>query len=180
MVGGPERHWPTLWVADRCGTGEIRGVRPVEPPLLERVFASFPASTAVLDRDGTIIAVNDRWCEFAQSNCRSHALAATGVGVNYLDVCRAAAIEDPLAREALAGLVQVLDGEQATFSLEYPCHSPHEQRWFVLFAARLQGDDGAVVAHLDITARRLLEYDLRRTQGLRSSSSRIWSSATSW
>jgi hypothetical protein len=61
MVGGPERHWPTLCVEDRCGTGETRPVRPVEPHLLERVFASFPASTAVLDRDGTIIAVNDRW-----------------------------------------------------------------------------------------------------------------------
>jgi PAS domain S-box-containing protein len=166
MVGGPERHWPTLCVEDRCGTGETRPVRPVEPHLLKRVFASFPASTAVLERDGTIIAVNDRWCEFAQSNCRSHALAATGVGVNYLDVCRAAAIEDPLAREALAGLVQVLNGEQATFSLEYPCHSPHEQRWFMLFAARLQGEDGAVVAHLDITARRQTEDELRRTQGL--------------
>ena len=85
MVGGPERHWPTLCVDDqRCGTAETRPVRPVEPHLLKRVFASFPASTAVLERDGTIIAVNDRWCEFAQSNCRSHALAATGVGGQLL------------------------------------------------------------------------------------------------
>ena len=36
----------------------------------------------------------------------------------------------------------------------------------MLFAARLQGEDGAVVAHLDITARRQTEDELRRTQGL--------------
>lgn len=151
---------------EREGAEAERSGRPLATHLLERVFASFPASTAVLHSDGTIIAVNDRWLEFARCNGRPHALAATGAGANYLDVCRAAAGRDPLARQALEGLERVLDGERATFTLEYPCHSPGEQRWFMLFAARLQGEDGAVVAHLDITARRLLEDELRRTQGL--------------
>jgi PAS domain S-box-containing protein len=165
MVGEPERLLPMRYECARSGNAEERMLGRADPQLLARVFASFPASTAVLDRDGTIIAVNERWCEFAIANCSSQSLAATGVGANYLDVCRAAALKDPLARAALEGISGVLRPEQGTFALEYPCHSPDEQRWFMLFAARLTGEDGGVVIHLDITARRLLEDELRRTQG---------------
>jgi PAS domain S-box-containing protein len=134
--------------------------------LLACALDSLPASTAVLDSDGTIISVNECWTEFALANCRPRSLAGTGVGVNYLEVCRRAAAHDASAQTALEGIEKVLGGEQASFTLEYPCHSPHQQRWFMLFAARLKGEAGAVITHFDITARRLLEGELRRTQGL--------------
>src|SRR5512134_2573211 len=125
-MGNEPQRLQATW-CNTAGGRMPRPVDPVRPHLLKRVFASFPASTAVLDGDGTIIAVNERWCEFAMANCRPPSLASTGVGVNYLDACRQSAINDPLARAALNGLERVLSGEQPTFALEYPCHSPDKQ-----------------------------------------------------
>lgn len=50
--------------------------------------------------------------------------------------------------------------------LEYPCHSPQVQRWFLARATRCecQGGAGIVVAHEDITARKLAEAALTRTE----------------
>jgi PAS domain S-box-containing protein len=67
------------------------------------------------------------------------------------------------ARVCLAGLQRVLDGREALYELEYPCHAPDKQRWFLLRAAPLRRSaGGAVVAHFDITARHVAEQSLRQ------------------
>ena len=45
-------------------------------------------NVAILDQDGVIIDVNDRWIQFAAEN---GGLGLPAIGVNYLDVCRRAA-----------------------------------------------------------------------------------------
>ncbi len=55
----------------------------------------------------------------------------------------------------------MLEGSQPLFTLEYPCHSPTERRWFLLHVAPLPGGLGsAVVSHLGITERKQLEQAL--------------------
>ena len=56
-----------------------------------------------------------------------------------------------------------MNKERDEFSLEYPCHSPAEQRWFTGTARRFAEYDPArvVVAHENITARKLAEIALR-------------------
>lgn len=57
-----------------------------------------------------------------------------GVGSNYLEVCQRAigarASDTPLAEQAHAGILAVLADKLPSYSLEYPCHSATEQRWF--------------------------------------------------
>ena len=50
------------------------------------------------------------------------------------------------------------------FSLEYPCHSPQAQRWFLMTVTPFGADAerGAVITHLDITARKAAEAEIRR------------------
>jgi hypothetical protein len=109
----------------------------------------------VLDEHGTIIAVNDAWREFARTNGDPN-LRATGVGTNYFQVCESA--RDRNVAEAgmvLAGMQAVLHGALPLYELEYPCHSPTEERWFLLRVLPLQGAQrGLVVAHTDITEQR--------------------------
>ena len=58
-----------------------------------------------------------------------------------------------IASTAALGLRQVLEGSRPLFSLEYPCHSPTEQRWFVLNAAPVISQEfGAVISHVNVTA----------------------------
>ena len=129
--------------------------------LAEAVQAGLPYSVAVLDRSGAIVAVNAAWKHFAREN-GAPALAESSVGLNYLAVCRAASGESSEgAQKAAAGIQAVLEGSQSLFTLEYACHSPTEQRWFVLHVAPLPGGQGsAIVSHLAITERKQLEQAL--------------------
>ena len=64
---------------------------------------------------------------------RSTARLRDGVGLNYLAVCRAskeAGHEE--AAQCLTGLEALLAGEIDAFDMEYVCHAPTEQRYFLL------------------------------------------------
>ncbi len=96
-------------------------------------------------------------------------MGRTGVGVDYLAVCREACGEaSEGASEVLQALEGVLSGHRTNFQFEYPCHSPTEQRWFLLQATGLEGKaGGAVVLHIDITERKLMEGRLLENERLR-------------
>ena len=129
--------------------------------LNQAVLDSLAANIAVLDRDGNIIAVNEDWRRFAREN--GGAAIADSLGVNYLDVCRRAQEQGNGQIEAtLKGIQEVLDGARPNFTVEYPCHSPNEKRWFLMSVTPLLGEGGgAVVAHTDITQRKQVEESLR-------------------
>jgi two-component sensor histidine kinase len=106
---------------------------------------------ALLDSAGRILSVNQAWLRFARENDGTD-IARLGAGADYIEVCRASAQQDsPLAREALAGLQAVLQGRREQFELVYPCHSPDQQRWFLMRVRRLAEPRGAVISHADIT-----------------------------
>ena len=134
-----------------------------------------PAHLAILDESGTIISINSAWRRYALDNDFSG--QNYGLSANYLDVCARAtganAAEAPLV---LRGLKDVLSGAHDEFYLEYPCHSPTEQRWYALRATRFgnsfsnggapAGEPGGepvrvVVTHEDISLRKLTEIRLR-------------------
>ncbi|MBV9470247.1 MAG: PAS domain S-box protein, partial [Abitibacteriaceae bacterium] len=63
------------------------------------------------------------------------------------------------------GIRAVMAGGQELFSLEYPCHSTHEERWFELRVTRFTGNGPlhVVVAHENITERKQAEAALRES-----------------
>jgi two-component system, LuxR family, sensor kinase FixL len=133
---------------------------------LRAILDSLSDHIVVLDSDGTIIATNEAWRRFAQANGLEH-LDGIAEGADYLEVCRKAireAVED--APEILRGIERVLAGELPLYSVEYPCHSPTEQRWFVMRATRLSDKQGsgAVISHQNITDRKRLEEQLHSRQ----------------
>ena len=128
------------------------------------ILDSVSAEVAVLDRAGNIVAVNEPWRAFAVENSATPGEPAprTAVGTNYLDVCRRARGDGAIGAEAVHdGMLAVLDGEARSFTHEYPCHAPGRERWFLLTATPLTGEQGgAVVSHTDITAPMQLSRDL--------------------
>ena len=128
------------------------------------ILNALPAHIALLDAGGIIISVNEAWRQFAGAN----ALLGPdfGIGIDYLDICdRARGDGAPEARRAAAGIRAVLEGAANRFALEYPCHSPSEQRWFLMTATPLADarPHGAVVMHLDVTERMLAAQELRES-----------------
>ncbi|RYX84623.1 response regulator [bacterium] len=135
------------------------------PVALQATLDSLSAHIAIIDSEGTIIAVNSAWRRFAGNN--GFCGADCGLGANYLLVCQQAtgadAEEAPLVAQ---GIREVLAGTRDEFYLEYPCHSPEELRWFSLRATRFWTDDDnaparVVVSHENISARKLAELRLR-------------------
>lgn len=125
------------------------------------VIDSLSAHIAVLNQGGEIISVNEAWSRFAEDNGRP-AEESVGVGSNYIDICkRSAAAGDEVATDALDGILTVLEGHQSSFRMEYPCHAPDEFRWFLLNVTKLADGKGVVIAHEDITTRRLAEMALQ-------------------
>lgn len=128
--------------------------------LSQRVLDSLTAEVAVLDQSGTIIAVNKAWSQFAADN--GGTVEKTGVGANYLEVCRSPAGEDAHDGERVGrGIEQVLSGSLDVFKFEYACHSATIKRWFLLHVSRLDASDSFVVmTHMSITERKLTERRL--------------------
>ena len=125
------------------------------------ILDAMPAHIAVLDRAGVITTVNRAWRAFALENGPA---ATTDVGTNYLDICRGSTgPSSGEARDVHAGIQAVLDGRLAEFSLEYPCHSPLENRWFSMSATPLE-NHGVVVSHTNITVRKAAEVALRHSE----------------
>ena len=117
---------------------------------LQSVIDSLNGNVAVLDRHGTIELVNTGWVRFASDNGDPGA-RNSGPGVNYFDsVALDEIVDGDFARRALEGISRVLSREVPAFSLEYPCHSPQQERWFVMLVAPT-GADGAVVTHVEVS-----------------------------
>lgn len=117
--------------------------------LVAAAFYSWPAECVILSPDGTIIVANGAWRRFGEAN---GAGARCGPGTNYLQVTHAAvASGDETAEVALASLEAVFSGCAPRAQLNYPCHSPDEQRWFRLYAAMLPGRHEVLVVHEDIS-----------------------------
>ncbi len=136
------------------------------PPFKSRDFFqktldSLLTHIAVLKDDGTIVAVNAAWTEFARRNAISEDLF--GPGTNYLDACdRARGEFSEEASAAGEGIRNVLAGRSLDFDLEYPCHSPTERRWFSMRVTRFEidGETHVVVCHDNITRRKLVEIQV--------------------
>ncbi|MGB4584227.1 MAG: EAL domain-containing protein [Rhodoferax sp.] len=127
------------------------------------ILNALPAHIALLDAQGRIISVNQAWRQFADANLLQ--APAHGVGLSYLDICDNARGDAAAeAQQVAAGIRSVLAGAVKSVSLEYPCHSPTGQGWFLMTVTPLadQSPHGVVVMHLNITERKLAERTIIR------------------
>lgn len=133
--------------------------------LFQSTLDGLSAHIAVLDEAGEIVFVNSAYKGFAERNGIASALVSEKV--NYLSVCNSAQGHDSeYAHAFLHGLRDVMAGKQPLFELEYPCHSPGEQRWFVARVTLCSYGVSrlAIVAHENITLRKQAEQSVAESQ----------------
>ncbi|GGY53892.1 hypothetical protein GCM10011297_28270 [Bacterioplanes sanyensis] len=122
---------------------------------LQAVIDALPEHIALLTYDGEIAMVNRAWSRFAALNgdpqCRH-----CGVGSNYLHTLETSIAQSDdntdLLLDIRDGIKAVILGHRNAYFVQYPCHSPTEQRWFLMSVAPV-ADEGyaAVVSHFNIT-----------------------------
>lgn len=127
------------------------------------ILSSLSSMVAVVDREGCIIAVNDQWLQVAGPD---HGQASrVGVGVNYLEVCRRAALIGAETRVMLTGLEEVLAGRRRSFVCEYSCPVGDAVAWYAMSVVPLRSaGGGAVISHVDVTERRMAELDSQQAR----------------
>jgi PAS domain S-box-containing protein len=131
----------------------------------QRTLDSLSAHIAIIDETGTIVTVNKAWRDFAEAN--GAAAQNYAEDANYLRACDSATgAHSEEAAPFAEGIRSVLSGQRETFELEYPCHSPSERRWYIGRVTPFEGGgfSGAVVAHENITKRKLAEERLHESE----------------
>lgn len=131
-------------------------------PYASQVLDSLRAQVALLNPDGTILAVNRPWRRYDRERRRER--VPLGPGVDYMERVREVARRgNEYARNAAKGLRAVLAGERNRYQLEYP--HPDGEHWFQLVATPLRGEaEGAVVTRRDITDRKRAERRLQTSE----------------
>jgi diguanylate cyclase (GGDEF)-like protein/PAS domain S-box-containing protein len=120
---------------------------------------------AVLDDQGLIILTNKGYRDFGEQNGVEPRTVSEGA--NYLAVCDRASGEHSTEATPFAnGIREVLSGKRHFFELEYPCHSPDMERWFVARATPFidEGPRRVIIAHENITERKQAEAGLQASE----------------
>ena len=128
---------------------------------LQSTLDALQAHIAILDRNGTIIAVNQAWRNFADDNGMSW--DDYGVGRNYLRVSESGESDENNFGSTIArGIRDIIDGRIDQFQFEYPCHSPDEERWFLARITSFRSEDSLriVVSHNNVTPVKIAESTL--------------------
>ena len=133
--------------------GYVPTTNPPCNSLLETALDASGAHIAVIDADGVICYNNLAWATFCLLNGGTE--AKCGLGSNYLDACEhVCGEEEGDAFSVSRGIRRVLEGRDAEFRLDYPCHSLIEERWFQLRACGFRHLDAphAIIIHENVTA----------------------------
>lgn len=125
------------------------------------IIDALPANIGLIDRAGMLVSVNQAWRRFANANGMPPA-SDYGVGTSYLDLCESDGPGGSVDGVPVAsGIRDVLRGAVDHFSIEYPCHAPDGQRWFLKTVSPLgEGPEGAIVMHVDVTQKHLTRQSL--------------------
>lgn len=133
-------------------------------PNLVQLMNVMPLHIAILNASSVILAVNQAWRDFALANASN--IDGLCEGANYLAVCtNAKDVNAEGADHFVSGMKQVLNGQLQEFSIEYPCHSPSEKRWFIGKITRFfaNGAFRIIVTHENITQRKQMEENLKKS-----------------
>jgi signal transduction histidine kinase len=131
----------------------------------EAVVDAMPVNLAILDGSANIISVNTAWRKFALAN--GYQGKRLGLGANYLKVCGSDSARTEVEAQIVArALRQMLNGRKEELTLEYPCHSSREQRWFMLRLTPFTfgGEPRIVAAHLNVTRLKRTEKSLEEAR----------------
>jgi PAS domain S-box-containing protein len=114
------------------------------------ILSSLENLIAVLDKDGTVVDVNEAW----NRGAREIGLPSwsASVGTNYRETLRRSAGSWPDALEVLAIIETVMNGSVPRLRYDYRSDSSPQPRWFAATVTPLRTrDGGVVVCFKDIT-----------------------------
>lgn len=133
------------------------------PGLVQAALDLLSARIAILDDDGTILAVNQSWRSFMKDAGAGR--LETGIGAKYLDILRGLSARE--LTEAARGIHEVRAGKKEKFRFACPGSSENGRRCFQLSAARFveNGSLRLLICHEDLTDARTAQEAQQELDG---------------
>ena len=125
--------------------------------LARGILDSLPSQVAVLDKNGTIMTVNNAWSSFDSEDALFGGHCRTGT--NYLTFCQSR--QHPSGGDLERAIREVINGQQHQQRLETFCTSLGNELWFEAILRPFTGAGLArvVVIHNEITHRKQAEQE---------------------
>ena len=153
----------SVFIKDYLDQRNLIGEIHATEALGSAILSSLENNIAVLDGQGTIITVNEAWIRFAMEN--EGRAESSGPGTNYIEACLRVTDTSPEMQGIVDGIKAVQKRLKPVFWREYPCHSPHRQRWYLMTVTPLDAiAGGVVVSHAEITELKKAEAALRESE----------------
>ena len=141
------------------------GFLDINDELAQTVLNSLSAHIAIIDENGVILETNTAWREYSIRSGMPE--THEDKGVNYIAVCDATTGSEANDASTVAdGIRAVINGDLKEFLHDYPCHSEDGPHWYYMRAIRMagQGPIRVVISHEEITALKLAEEALKKSQ----------------
>jgi PAS domain S-box-containing protein len=122
------------------------------------ILNALPPHIVLLNEAGKIVAINESWRKFTIEN--NLGIPKYGVDYSYVAISeKATGVDEQSGRRIAKGIKDVILGAIKEFSLEYSSFKKKNKVWFQIIVAPLADKTrkGAVVLHIDITARKTAE-----------------------
>ncbi|MFZ5580406.1 MAG: EAL domain-containing protein [Pseudomonadota bacterium] len=118
----------------------------------------------VLDGQGAIRAVNRAWRAFHDASHAHPGYQQGYIGGDYLALYRNVTGENSAETQSMAeGVRRIAVGALDEYTLEYPCNTADEKRWFLARLTRFHDQSGNILAvHTDISERKSNEERISR------------------
>lgn len=114
---------------------------------------------AIMDKDGTIILVNEAWRAAANLNPPLHKTTALCEGANYLEILdKVKGPEKENARETASAIRDLAKNPGKKFAFKYPCHAPSKKHWFIAEISSFHEKENQclTISHQEISERQFL------------------------
>ena len=149
-----------FWYATGRDVSDVRRAESVareSAGFWQATIDSIQGEVTVLDDGGHIVAVNEAWRTYGRCHGRT---TQADLGTSYLDICDRAGPE-PGARKAAEAIRKLLAGSWEPESFDYALGD----QWYTFTASVFlrEGTARVVIAHTDVTERRLLAEASRAT-----------------
>jgi PAS domain S-box-containing protein len=143
---------------------EVEGRLRASERLFSATLDTLSAAIAILDETGRILAVNAAWLDFQDAgNPLVHGLSQ---GDDYRAVCSSFLEQEGPLFTFVLGTLEVIEGVQDRFTAEYSSLGGAASRWYATTVQRFsfEGLNRTVVAHREVTDRKLVEDQLRHSE----------------
>ena len=166
-IGGPESATIAVLFRDIIECQRAEKALRESQRFLRSTLDALSGHIAVLDESGTILEINEAWQRYADENPpQGGVVHGIGIGFNYLAHCQHVLLQGRDAPPYALAIQDIIAGRRARFEMEYPSHSPTEQRWFVMRITRflIAGLVRIVIVHDDCTEQKRAQNALRESE----------------